>query len=422
MTQKKISLAVVLFLIMWILGCSRSNYDWPRWRGSNADGISTETGWNPRALDGNLHILWEIHVGTGFSPVTIKDGYLYTMGNTLGVSGGDSTYKDVVYCLNAETGERIWQFSYPCPEGGWPGPRISPTIDGAVVYTLSRAGHLYCFNAKNGEVIWNRNIVADSLALEPDWGFTGSPVVHGDMLILNAGKAGLAIHKKTGQVIWKSELANCGFATPVVYGSASNKRVAIFSRLDLFAVDAKTGHIFWSFPWKTPHEENIADPIISGHHMFISSGYKRGCTLFDISEEQPRQIYEHKDMCNHMTNCILRDGYLYGMHGNAMQECSLCCMDLMSGEIVWKEPFDFGSMICVDDKLILLTEKGMLHIGEATPQGYQEISSTHVLTLQDIPNAPWNKRNTSWTPPVMVGGRIYVRDNYGVLKCIDVST
>jgi len=420
MTRKALPLLSTLLLIGCMLSCTNAQYDWARWRGPNADGISMETDWNPAALN-DLKVLWETNVGNGFSPVSIAGNRLYTMGNKLVVSGGDSATKDFVYCLDPSTGREIWSSSYDCLEGGWPGTRVSPTVDGSRIYTLSRAGHLYCLDANTGDVIWNRNIVEDSIALEPDWGFSGSPVVHGDRLILNAGKAGLALDKSTGDVVWKSELDKNGFATPVIYGKAPDEKIAVFSRLDLFAVDAATGRIEWTISWKTPYEENIADPIIEGNHMFISSGYRRGCTLIDFSGPEPVQVYEHKEMCNHHTNCLLVDGHLYGIHGNAMKEASLRCMNLMSGEIIWEKPFEFSSMIAADGKLIILTESGKLHIGAFSPDGYEEISSAQVLTIEDRPNTAWHQKCSSWTPPVLANGKIYVRNNYGDLRCIDVS-
>ena len=421
MIRKILPILAALILIGCMLSCTTTNYDWPRWRGPNADGISLETGWNPEALN-NLNILWETNVGNGFSSVSISGDRLYTMGNKLVVSGEDTTINDFVYCLNPETGDEIWTFSYECLDGGWPGPRTSPTIDGSRVYTLSRAGHLYCLDAKSGDVIWSRNIVAESLALEPDWGFSGSPLVHGDNLILNAGKAGIALNKATGEVVWKSDLEKNGFATPVIYGNAPEEKIAVFSRVDLFAVDAATGEIEWSVPWVTQYEENIADPIIDGNHMFISSGYNRGCTLLDFAHGHSHAVYEHKEMCNHMTNCIYVDGHLYGMHGNAKKECSLRCLNFMTGEVIWEEPFEFGSMIAADGKLLLLTETGRLHIGTFSPDGWNELSSAQVLTIEDRPNTAWNQKASSWTPPVLANGKIYVRNNYGDLRCIDVSS
>ena len=54
---------------------------------------------------------------------------------------GNEDEKDSVWCLDAGTGETIWQHAYDCEldplyyEGG---PGGTPTVDGDVVYTLSK--------------------------------------------------------------------------------------------------------------------------------------------------------------------------------------------------------------------------------------------------------------------------------------------
>ena len=92
-------------------------------------------------------------MGKGLSSVSVKGRYAYTLGNANG--------KDTVWCLEAETGKKVWSFSYDCGPGSYPGPRATPTVDGGVVYTLSREGHLFAFDAGNGKVRWRRHLVKD---------------------------------------------------------------------------------------------------------------------------------------------------------------------------------------------------------------------------------------------------------------------
>ena len=64
-----------------------------------------------------------------------------------------------------------------------------------------------------------------------------------DLLILNAGGKGIAINKKSGQVIWHSGAEKCGFATPVLYTHGGDIRIALLSRTDLYSIDPQTGNV-----------------------------------------------------------------------------------------------------------------------------------------------------------------------------------
>jgi hypothetical protein len=81
---------------------------------------------------------------------------------------------------------------------------------------------------------------------------------------------------------------------------------------------------------------------------------------------------------------------------------------------MWEERMKTASLIAADRKLIILEENGILHIAEATPSSYKEISSCDVLDGEE-------KLIKFWTPPVLCNGKIYCRNIAGDLVCIDVS-
>src|SRR5262245_37353096 len=99
--------------------------DWPRWRGVNADGISTETGWLGRWSGSGPKQLWKANVGTGYSSLAVADERAFTMGHNDG--------KDTVFCFDANSGKELWRYSYEAKlddhyyEGG---PSATPTVDG----------------------------------------------------------------------------------------------------------------------------------------------------------------------------------------------------------------------------------------------------------------------------------------------------
>ena len=382
--------------------------DWPNFRGPHYNGISAEK----IIVNKNTTVtqLWEETIGTALSSVAISKGRLYTMGNT-GTKGKPETHTDVVYCLDSITGDEIWTFRYKCglnfKDNTPTGPFATPTVDGDRVYTFSRKGDIYCLNATTGEKIWFRDLRAEHNMNPPfQGGFAGSPLILGDTVILNAGDAGTALNKHTGKTIWLSRPAEAAQATPVPFKQGDRQYVAIFSGYGLVAVDAITGEELWSFPWNTKFGTNAADPIISGDKAFISTWYKMGAVLLDISAKKPTPIWQHKEMQNHYSTCILHAGHLYGFDIGDFK-----CLNFETGDTVWEKRGGLGrgSLILADENLVILNEKGTLIITPANTEGFKPI-----LSQQIIPGRVYNA-------PVLAEGRIYARNDKGKLICVKLE-
>lgn len=375
--------------------------DWPRWRGPNADGVAPAQTWNPQALTADAKRQWEIDVGAGYSAVAVVGPLVYTMGNV------DNT--DIVYCLKEETGEEVWRHSYPCKADSYPGPRSTPTVDGGQVYTLSRDGRLFCLDAQSGAVKWEKNITTDLGATPPRWGLAGSAVTVDNMLLVNAAEHGIALDKNTGQILWKSAPGISGYSTPVLARINGKPLVLLFGEKALYALDLQSGRKEWSHPWITSYDVNASDPLVVGSHIFISSGYRRGCSLLDVGAAQPKVAWENKAVSTHFSSSIELEGHIYGIDGNAGRGGKLVCIEIGSGQTVWDEPVGFGSFIMADRKLIVLTEKGSVIIANAAPDGYSQVAAAEKL----LPS-------TCWTPPVLCRGLLYLRNEKGHLVCLNL--
>ncbi len=376
--------------------------DWPRWRGPSANSISAETGWNAAAVN-NPKVLWQTNVGAGHSCPTVKDGALYILGNR--------NNEDVVQCLQAADGKPLWQFKYPCDKGNYDGPRASAVLDDGVVYTFSRNGDLHCLDAKTGAKKWHVNVMKQFGAKNIRWGFAGSPVIAGNMVLVNACTHGIALDKNTGAKIWAGPPGKCGYASPVVFASGGKKLVATFGEKGVYGVDLASGRRLWFHQWVTKYDVNAADPIpAGGGKLFVSSGYNRGCTLLDMSGSRPRAVWENKNLANHFASSILIDGHLYGVHGNTGSG-RLRCIDVGTGKMKWSQGGGFENLMAAGGRLIAIDKAGVLTIAAADPGGFKKIAAGKVLT-------PKHKK---WTMPVLANGRIYCRNSNGDLVCIDVE-
>ncbi len=376
--------------------------DWSTWRGPTRDGISAEKDWNIAA---EPKVLWEAEVGLGFSSFVTAGDLLFTSGHADG--------KDSVFCLSAKTGKTLWKHDYPADLGDKyyeGGTSATPTLDEGKLYHLSRWGDLFCFEAATGKVVWEKNVQKETDSNVPEWGYAGAPLVQGKLLILNVGKAGMAVDKTDGKIVWKSEVDSAGYSTPYPI-TRDGKDLAILGSADNYvAVEVANGTPLWSYKWNTRYAVNAADPILSGDTLFISSGYNKGCTLIKLTTSQPEKIWESKVLKNQFNSSVLIDGHLYGIDGDQNSRCSLKCVSLKDGKEVWAEKsIGFGSLMAADGRLIILTEKGELVIAKATTEKFEEINRSQILS------------GRCWSAPVLANGKLFARNTPGHVVCLDAA-
>lgn len=406
MRKGSICLIFLLFIQMPLFSRPDGSDDWPYWRGPTRNGMSAEKDWNPKALEGGANILWESHVGAGYASVTVKDGFLFTMGNI--------SHTDYVYCLKAETGEEIWRFAYDCPVRSYPGAFATPVIEDSRVYSMSRNGDVHCLDAETGKKNWSVNIVTKFKAEKPKYGFSGSPVILGDKLILNGGKYGLALDRHTGEKIWASGPGQAGYATPVIYSYGGRTCAVVFSHRRLNGVDIETGKRLWQFPWIFDDGADSADPVVVGNRVFISTAYRNGATVIDFTDNNPKQVWFRKDIQDEFGSSIYKDGYIYVPHGDTRHRTAyLKCIRFDTGEEMWSRNTGHCSLIYADGKFIVLNQWSELLIMKASKTGCQDLSRAKVMET--------SSSNRCWTAPVLANGKIFIRSSAGDLVCVDVS-
>ena len=377
--------------------------DWPQWRGPQRNGISEETGWLTSWPPSGPKQLWRGKVGVGYSSVSVSNGRLYTMGNVAEV--------DHVYCLDANTGAELWQHSYPCSSkdpNGYPGTRCTPTVDGDRVYTVSREGHLFCLNTADGKVIWAKNFSKEFGASTPTWGFSGSPLIEVNLVLVEVGGPGasvVALNKMTGAVVWKNGSEGVGYSSLIAYTEGAQRCLAVFSKETIVGRSLRGGTELWRHPWKTSYGVNAATPIVEGDKLFISSGYNFGCALLQISVRPARVLWQNKNMRNHVNSCVLWQSHLYGF-----DEGELKCLDFKTGEVKWvQRGYGKGALMMADGKLILYSDNGKLGVAEASPAGFKELANSQVIGGK-----------STWAAPVLASGKIYCR-SLEDLVCLDVK-
>ena len=393
-------------IILHFLLCSPLfSADWPNWLGPTKDGVSTETNWG-NGLD---NLQWKEKVGVGFSSVVVANGRLFTMGHDGQKRGGNET----VYCLDAKTGKPIWTDSYKAPlvdylhEGG---PCATPTVDGNAVYAISKHGLLHAYQANTGKKVWSKDMMAVSgMQKVPEWGFAGSPYVMGNLLLIEAG-ATFALNKQTGDIIWKSKDYRPAYGSPISFKSGENTHVAVLKTDGLVILDAQDGKTLAFEKWETNYRTNASTPIIKGDKIFISTGYRRGCALFQWNGKSLRKIYENKILSTHMNHAILVGDYLYGFDGNVHMAGpkDFACIQFSTGKEQWRvtdRGLQVGSLIVAGDRMLMLGQRGECVIAKVNPNRFEVLNREQIIG------------GKTWTMPVLANGLFYARNAKGDLFC-----
>ena len=376
--------------------------DWPQWRGHNRDGFSPETVSASWPAEGPK-LLWRTSVGTGFSSISVSGGRVYTLGNT--------NNQDTVWCFDARSGKTLWRHTYASklgPQWYEGGPGSTPTVFSGRVFTISKWGDVFCLDAAKGTVIWQRDLRRDGV--KPNrWGFAGSPLIWHDLVILNAGTAGIALDRATGRVVWLNGTNVAGYASPARFDGGGRESVLIFAAKYLVALEPRSGRELWRQSWETDWDTNNTDPLVHNGRIFISS-FSRGCGLLAVRNGVPQFVYTNKVLHIHLSPGVVIGDYLYAFNGEAKRDTDLRCLHLPTGELKWarKDPA-FGSLIRAGDRLIVLSDKGELLLAEASPADYKPLARAKVIS------------GLCWTPPALANGRLYVRNARGELRCLELA-
>ncbi|HEV8202713.1 MAG TPA: PQQ-binding-like beta-propeller repeat protein [Pyrinomonadaceae bacterium] len=395
MKNTRVLLPAILLLTLAQYALAQSAADWPQWRGPNRDGVSKETGLLKQWPAEGPPLVWKASgAGGGYSSFSVANGKLYTMGLR-----GEREY---VVAFDVATGKEAWS----TPHGRafrndrGDGPRGTPTIDGDRVYALGGSGDLTVLDARTGKIVWTKNVLREFGGSNITWGISESPLVLGDKVLVNAGGPGasiVALNKANGALIWKSQSDKAGYSSAIPVEVNGTTQVVFFTAERAVGLDAKDGRLLWEYGRPANNVANVATPIARANRVFISSDYGTGGGVVEIkADNKAQEIWFTKDMRNHHSSSVLIGDYLYGF-----SSAILTAIRFDTGEIAWRDrSVGKGSLVYADGNLYCFSENGVVGLVEATPTGYKE-KGRFRLAQGNLP---------TWTHPVVVGGRLYLRD------------
>lgn len=388
--------------------------DWPQWRGPNRTDIGSEKGLLKSWPEGGPKQLWVFKdAGLGYAGVSIVGGKLFTMGLR---NDGEE-----LIAIDAKDAKELWSAKIgSILKNDWgDGPRGTPAVDGGFVYALGGQGNLICASIADGKIAWQKSM-KEFGGKTPGWGYTESVLVDGDKVLCTPGGsqgAIIALNKKTGETIWQSKDFTDGAQYSSIMATDLNgkRQYVQLTMKSIVGLDAANGSKLWSveFPGRVAV---IPTPIISGNQVYVTAGYGVGCLSVKINPDNSvTGLYTNKVMKNHHGGVILIDGHVYG-HSDGS---GWTCQNFATGEEVWveKNALRKGAVAYADGMLYCLAEdNGTVALVEASPKAWKEVSRFK-LDPQTTQRKPQGR---IWTHPVVLNGRLYLRDQE-LLSCYDVK-
>lgn len=246
--------------------------DWPQFRGPTGQGISEDSGL-PIQWSESENIRWKVPIpGEGWSSPVIKDGRVWL---TAATEGGRSLRAIAVDAGSGELIHNVEVFREDQPakkhkKNSYATP--TPILEGDRVYVhFGTQGTAALTDA--GKVVWKN----EELSYVPGHGQGGTPVLAGDLLVINCDGTDqqyvVALDKATGKIRWRTPRrdARMAFATPLLITEGSTRQVVSPGADRAVAYQLETGEELWSIRYGG--FSNVPRPVFAHGLVFVASGF-----------------------------------------------------------------------------------------------------------------------------------------------------
>ncbi|MCB1093635.1 MAG: PQQ-like beta-propeller repeat protein, partial [Verrucomicrobiae bacterium] len=282
--------------------------------------------------------------------VTCYSGY----GNGSEGGGDLLTLDRHLLCLKVADGAVIWQktLAAPLPEDPYEGfisehgyASHTPVTDGERVYAYFGKGGLIAFDFEGNEV-WRKDL--GSSPSSRGWGTSSSPILHGDLVIVNANEESHAIYaldKATGVEKWKWQTDSLSsiYGTPVISTVEGRDDLIIGVSGEIWGMNPDTGKLRWFAG--TGLTGNIApSPVIAGDRIVQFGGYPSTMGVGikaggkgDVT--QSHRLWQNNDAKSYLTSPVFHEGHLYWVSDAGIA----CCANPDTGELLYETRLEGAS-------------------------------------------------------------------------------
>jgi len=397
------SLLAVLLLLQAPLTFAQESEDWTQFRGPNRSGISTENIADSQMSDPAPELIWKKNIGCAFSEITISGDKLYT---TLSEKTDSLSGWEYLAAFDAQTGKEIWRNKIDSifidPDDFGDGPRSTPLVSENMIFSFSSYGKLTAHSISDGKQLWQVDFITEFGSKTPRWGFSSSPVIVDGVLIIESrcteDRAFTAFDPASGKLLWAKGKGNASYCSPLVAEIDGQTQIIFANQKTLSSYNSK-GETLWTYAMKM-NGPTAMPTLVDSNKIFICTVRSSGFEIVEVKDNAVTEVLQAPTMKNDYSSTLYYDGHLYGFNVAALQ-----CISAETGEKKWtKRGFGKGSLILVGDKLLVLSDKGLLIQVKADPTAYSEQRRFQAI------------KGKSWTAPSFVNGKIYLR-NQSEMAC-----
>ncbi|MEM7052590.1 MAG: PQQ-binding-like beta-propeller repeat protein [Acidobacteriota bacterium] len=406
MVKRQMLLVWGLAATVLVLAGTSEGAGWSQFRGADRSGVSNEKGLLKAWPEDGPKVLWRKSIGDGFATVTTHDKAVYVL-------AGDAE-NEYALRLDPASGDEVWRtvIGPMFEEAFGNGPRSTPVVDGDRLFALSSTGKLSALAIADGTVKWQIDVTETFGARVPQRGFCPSPIIEGDLLILEIGgseqRAVVALEKTSGELRWANrESRGGGYSSPIaVTVDGVRQLIFVHSTAREISSISPEGEVLWTHEWPPGA---IAMPVfVPPNRVMVSASADVGAVLLEISTEEGQtsvqEVWRNRVMKNHFSSSVHHDGFIYGFDNGTLK-----CIDAATGEQKWaRRGFGKGTLIAADGLLFILGDRGQLALAEATPESYSEAGRWQAF------------KSKTWSAPALADGRLYLRDQQEIV-CLEVA-
>src|SRR5262249_15031365 len=222
-----------------------------------------------------------------------------------------------------------------------PGPRATPTFHEGKLYAQGAAGRLNCLDAATGRVLWSRDVIADSGAKLPQWGFAASPPVVLGVVTGFAGAPGgksvLGYNAASGELAWSAGEGQFSYCSTQLARLGGVEQLLLTTETGLTAFDPAGGKVLWTHDWPLEGMARIVQPAVLGDSdVLIGTGMGVGTRRVSVGREgdgwATREVWTSRAIKPYYNDLVVHRGHLYGFDNNFFT-----CVSLEDGKGKWKE-------------------------------------------------------------------------------------